>query len=107
MKLSLPIVPPPVPVYVPNVEVEVNYVVVRGDGQCKIFGSLNQPSYSPWNYLGHQVSASNGSALHFTPNLILIPLDLVTAHRLGLVCFEEMMLPEAARAFLSLIQPHT
>lgn len=95
MKYVLPIAPQPAPVMPAHIDLDVRYVVVRGDGQCRVFDTLYANSVSSWKLLAQQ-------SMDF--NTILVPLDMFTAVRLGLVTFEELELPEALRATISMIK---
>lgn len=95
MKYNIPIAPQPAPVMPAHIDIEVRYVVVRGDGLCKVFDTLYVSGYPLWAKLAEQP---------MPVNTILIPIDLFTAVRLGLVTFEELDLPEALRATINMIK---
>lgn len=98
MMLKCPVPAPPVPVFQSDVMIDVKYMVVRGNGEVKLFDTLHDTvNASPWQLIG--------SFWYDRDRTLLVPLDLLTAHRLGLVSFEDMMLPEAAQAFVHLCQP--
>lgn len=80
-----------------SLELEVRYMVTRADGACKQFEALTpedkrSPIYT-WGF-GNQ---------HAGGNLVLVPVDPWTAIKLGMVTFEELQLPEGARALINMI----
>lgn len=80
-----------------QVTIEVKYAVTRMNGEMKIFDTLIGPASSDW-----------GTYHPYGPpfiGVVTIPLDCLSALKLGLVTREELMLPDAAEAFLHLIQP--
>lgn len=98
MMYAIPIVEPPRPVFDKTVSLEVQYFVVRGNGDVKLFSSLNEVSYDVWTPI-------NMKAVPHPHNpTILVPLDAMSALRLGLVKFDELDLPETARAFINMIK---
>lgn len=89
----------PAPVLPAHVSFTSAYVVVRGDGMVKIFDSLNGvSSYNMWGPLSQQYGPNLNS------DTILIPLDMFSAVRLGLVTVDELQLPEGAKALLNIIK---
>lgn len=89
----------PAPVLPAHVSFSSAYVVVRGDGKVKIFDTLHGPSpMYAWQELSMQYGANLNS------DTILIPLDMFSAVRLGLVTVEELQLPEGAKALLNIIK---
>lgn len=93
----------PAPVAPAHVSFTTAYIVVRGDGLVKIFDTLLAPGDDLWSSLSTKyVQSANGRLLdHET---ILIPLDIFSACRLGLVSMDELELPEGAKALLNIIK---
>jgi hypothetical protein len=88
--------PQPQPVLPSKVDIEVKYVVVRGDGLVKVFNSLYGGAESGWQ------------ALASVPNIatfVLVPLDMLTACKLGIVIPQELALPEHLLALINMIKP--
>lgn len=80
-----------------HISLDVRYIVIRGDGMCRIFDTLysSKGLDTTWKALAYQI---------LDPNTILIPMDMFTAVRLGLVSFDELQLPEALRATINMIK---
>jgi hypothetical protein len=96
MKYTIQVIPAPAPVLSTRIELDVRYVVIRGDGLCRVFDTLYATSDFPsWAQLQTQ---------KLEVHTILIPLDMFTAVRLGLVTFDELQLPEALRATINMIK---
>lgn len=96
MRHSIPVVPAPAPVMPTQINIDVMYIVVRGDGYCKVFQSLyDRDSVQRWESL----ASKNVDAA-----MLLIPIDLFTATRLGIVAFSELELPEAMQALIHMIK---
>jgi hypothetical protein len=78
-------------------ELGVVYVVVRADGQSKKFETLgpdatrNHPA--KWEWGAHMPS----------PASLTVPVDPWTAIKTGMCTFEELQLPEGAKALFNLI----
>lgn len=89
----------PRPVLPAHIAFSTAYVVVRGDGKVKVFDTLYGGEYQVWDTLANKQGANM-----FTADTILIPLDLLTATRLGLVSVEDLELPEGAKALLNIIK---
>lgn len=92
------VTPAPAPVQPAHINFTTAYIVVRGDGMVKIFDNLLSMSTSMWCPLANQY----GPTLNH--ETILIPLDMFSAVRLGLVSVEELELPEGAKALLNIIK---
>lgn len=76
-----------------QLELEVRYLVTRADGASKSFNSLtSEKNECTWGY-GNQ---------HASGNQVLITVDPWTAIKLGMVTFEELQLPESARALINM-----
>lgn len=93
-----PVISAPAPVLPAHIAFSTAYVVVRGDGKVKIFDTLNGNGYCLWQEISQQYGAN------LSHDTILIPLDMFTAVRLGLVTVEELELPEGAKALLNIIK---
>lgn len=95
MNHSIRVMPVPPPT---SVEFETCYVVVRGDGLCKIFHELStRGPPQVWSKLADKYLSDYNMRIH-------IPVDILTAVYLGLIEFDELQLPEGTRALLNLIK---
>lgn len=106
MRIICNITPPPAPVAQTHTEIEYRYFVVRGDGHVKFFSTLwGSDKNAQWEQPGtvafHSI-VSNG--VGGTVPTIDIPLDLLTAIRLGLVQEHELELPEGVKALFNMIK---
>jgi len=78
-------------------EVRVMYVVLRNDGYAKRFDTIGKPLKDDSSYW----QAGN----HYpNPGEVLIPVDPWTAIKTHMCTFEELQLPEGARALLNIIK---
>lgn len=78
-------------------ELSVLYVVVREDGSSKRFMSMARPGRDdPYSWGPGNHHASSGE--------VLVPVDPWTAVKLFMCTFEELQLPEGARALLNIIK---
>lgn len=98
MMVVIPIHEAPRPVYSNSVNVEVRYVVIRGNGDAKVFDTLDSAGHDSW-----------GPMFQKPPHVsslptITIPVDIFTATRLGLVNFNELELPEGMKALINMIK---
>lgn len=90
--LSVPVQQPITPI----VELDFRYLVVRGDGQARLFEHLGVAHHQNtntdyWCPIGSKTLQNNW---------VLIPLDMLTAYNLGLCPVEELMLPDHIQAIL-------
>lgn len=98
MNLTVPVAPPPPPVLPFKIEIEYKYVVIRGNGDNKVFPSLYGGGGSSWNQRGNYPDVN-------LTETILIPIDMLTAVSLGMVTFSELELPDHFKAFVNMIKP--
>lgn len=77
-------------------ELKVMYLVVRTDGHSKRFTFLGQKSQddSAWAVSNHYPSGGE----------VLIPVDPWTAVKTHMCTFEELQLPDGARALLNIVK---
>jgi len=102
MYFSATVTPPPAPVGATQVSFSVRYIVVRGDGFAKVLDSLYDTK-STWMAPGTHPLCGGPGGTSQVPE-ILIPLDLLTALRLGLVQEHELELPEGVKALFNMIK---
>lgn len=109
MMIQAVVTPPPAPVGQMKILLEQRYFVIRGDGHIAWFSSLHDKASGSasriWNPPGQAPFHANSmSTNEYQSPSIDIPLDMFTAMRLGLVTFEELLLPEGFKALLNLIK---
>jgi hypothetical protein len=112
MRAVANITPPPAPVAQTHVEIEYRYFVVRGDGHVKTFdtlwgGSNNNQWMPPGSIAFHTTTpfhTTTQSGVGQSIPVIDIPLDLLTAMRLGLIQESELALPEGVKALFNMIK---
>lgn len=78
-------------------ELRVSFLVVRADGSSKRFeqfGMKPPPDQYSWGPGNHYASSGE----------VLIPVDPWTAVKTHMCTFEELQLPESARALLNIIK---
>lgn len=95
---TVTVIQSPAPVLPAHIEVSTAYIVIRGDGMTKVFDTLHGGDYSMWQTLSMQYGPK------LKPDTILIPLDMFSAVRLGLVTVDELELPEGAKALINIIK---
>lgn len=98
------VVPAPAPVQPSHINFTTAYVVVRNDGLVKIFDTLMSGADPKENWDALQNKYMLGNSQRITHETILIPLDIFSAVRLGLVSMHELDLPEGAKALLNIIK---
>ena len=102
MYFTATVTPPPAPVAQTQITFTAKYLVVRGDGYSKLLDSLYDTT-APWTAPGSANLWGSPGGATITPEII-IPLDLFTALRLGLVQESELELPEGVKALFNMIK---
>ena len=102
MYFNAVVTPPPAPVSSTQITFGVRYLIVRGDGYTKLCDSLYDAK-ALWQQPGSICLTGSPGGSCSTPEII-IPLDLLSALRLGLIQESELALPEGAKALLNMIK---
>src|SRR4051812_47464295 len=102
MLLTPQVPPPPAPVAPTRVTFSVRYLLVRGDGHTKLLDSLLDTK-TEWQAPGFNSITGSPGGGGVAPEIV-IPLDLLTALRLGLIQESELALPEGVKALFNMIK---
>lgn len=102
MFFTATVTPPPAPVAQTQITFFVRFLLVRGDGYAKVLESLHDTK-APWNPPGSIAIGGSPGGGNITPEIV-IPLDLLTALRLGLIQESELALPEGVKALFNMIK---
>lgn len=102
MFFAATVTPPPAPVAQTQINFSVRFLLVRGDGHAKLLESLYdiKAAWLPPGSVALSGSPGGGNTM---PEII-IPLDLLTALRLGLIQESELALPEGVKALFNMIK---